>query len=242
MSLTPADEAARDALLEVSDALARVSAALPPAVRPAPTRQEGEPRNVAMLALHLAVATFQRQAPAEIWKRHAGADEPIYRIAHQYVTYLARRFETDVEVAHANVPGLMWVLHPPHRQLMAKDTHADRTWWADRFREHPYLNEAQPAARPRGFLTLYRGATPDRRDGLTWTPSLLLASRYGPTWVARVPGDALLCSYTDLHTALPAHVIAPEYLADVAPVDVRGDLLSPSRRRPHRPSSPSRHR
>ena len=130
---------------------------------------------------------------------------------------VATAHPTDVGTAHANVSGLLWSMHRPHRLLMGKDFYSDRHWWADRFREFPYLDNCVPAPRPEGVLTLYRGAPSERRDGLSWTPDLHLAARYGQIWAVTVPAEAILSTYTDLNTKLPAHVLAPEYLGDVAP-------------------------
>jgi hypothetical protein len=179
--------------------------------------ERNPPHFVAFLAVKLAVAAFDKHLPADLWAEHADDDEPIYRLTHAFVDVVAARNPTDVRTAHANVPGMLWAMHPPHRLLVAKDTYNDRHWWADRFREFPYLDDCAPAPHPQGSFRLYRGAPPERRDGLTWTPDLGLASRYGPIWTVTVPAEAILSTYIDLHTELTAHVVAPEYLADVAP-------------------------
>lgn len=169
------------------------------------------------VSMRLAAAEVAGRLPDNLWARHADDDEPIYRIAQVAVEVLAAGIPTDVSTAHANVPGILWTTHPPHRFLLVKDTYTDRRWWADRFRELPYLDNAVPAPRPEGTLTLYRGAPPERRDGLTWTPDLGLAARYGPIWTVTVPAEAILKTYIDLHTKQPARVLAPEYLTDIVP-------------------------
>jgi hypothetical protein len=82
-----------------------------------------------------------------------------------------------------------------------------RRAWLELFAEAGYTEEGRPAERPTDPLTLYRGATYERRRLMSWTDNRAVAERFaagglvgrqaGRLWTATVPPPALLCRIND---------------------------------------------
>lgn len=90
-----------------------------------------------------------------------------------------------------------------------------------------------PAPRPHGRLTLYRGATPSNRAGLSWTIEPQIAHHFATTrqapgtrsavWIARVPATRLLAYFPD-ENEFVADLTGVEHLVTAAPPDARTHL------------------
>lgn len=134
-------------------------------------------------------------------------------------------------------------LHADHRtspELLAKFLHEAWRWRQDSqgldlqlalsmflelFDRHGFTMEGQPAPKPRGALTLYRGATSENRCGISWTlkPSIadyFAAYRQAPgaigrVWTAHIPAARLLAFFPDEN----------EFIADLRGME---DLVRPA--------------
>lgn len=65
-----------------------------------------------------------------------------------------------------------------------------RRWWLEMFAAAGFTVDGQPADRPHGTLTLYRGATHARRRDMAWTSDLDLARHFASgALLGRMPGQ-----------------------------------------------------
>jgi hypothetical protein len=97
--------------------------------------------------------------------------------------------------------------------------------WREMFHQIPYTVDFRVAPRPIRPLTLFRGATPEKREGISWTLSLDQAryfaryrqapgTRDATVWVCRVPADRMLARVKE-------QSFEHEVVADVRGLDIR---------------------
>ena len=93
---------------------------------------------------------------------------------------------------------------------------------ADDVRRRRLHVDGRAAKRPTDPIRLYRGATPDHRDGWSWTDDPRVAADYasgerfgrlpGRVWTAAVPPDRILCRNTERQEN--------EYVVDTEALDI----------------------
>lgn len=144
----------------------------------------------------------------------------LHDFAHDHLDSEFTNYTPDVlDVAHACVNVLLFT----QATRLDKDPHADRHWWADRFRERPYLHNYSPAARPDGQMRLYRNAPGGREQGIVWTSYAHATMGKGPVWEATFPAAAILAAFPSRPTLdgapRPGLDLAQCYILDPATVD-----------------------
>ena len=105
----------------------------------------------------------------------------------------------------------------PYRML-------DLWQWEELFRWSGYRHDGRLVKPPKAALTLYRGATDDYRDGMSWTSSLEMAEWFvirnrdvfgfeARVWAATFEPYRLLCRIDDRKE--------DEYVVDTSGLDIR---------------------
>lgn len=123
----------------------------------------------------------------------------------------AIRTDEDHRVARAVVMGRLWQAGLGGGETdgpgqAGPDHYGARDWWLDLFTGlgwvAPWERLPAPPVGAFGTLRLYRGATPGREDGISWTRSRALAEHFATVrgdgarvWCADFPAARLLACY-----------------------------------------------
>jgi hypothetical protein len=96
--------------------------------------------------------------------------------------------------------------------------------WAELFRTAGYTHDGQPATPPTEPITVYRGCTPDGREGISWTSDLAVARSFahdqlrgravGHVYAFDAPPDALLAYIHETGRQESEYVIDNAFLKD----------------------------
>jgi hypothetical protein len=154
-------------------------------------------------------------------------------------------------VGRSNGPALLWDLYSAdllNRRLLAPNIggvwsaaeipeyNLEPPMWRQLFVRAGYTENGKPAHRPHQPLILYRGATPDRRAGWSWTNDVNVAAAYafegvrgrkrGRVWVAEVEPARLLAFHDGREEG--------EYVVDTEGMEigVAADVVEPPGKHP----------
>ena len=96
--------------------------------------------------------------------------------------------------------------------------------WAEFFRTAGYTHDGQPAAPPTEPIPVYRGCTPDGREGMSWTSDPAVAQRFahgqlrgravGHVYTFDAPPEALLAYIHEIGRQESDYVIDSDFLED----------------------------
>lgn len=180
----------------------------------------------ATAAVYAAFGCARREVPAG--RPPVGGGDRMHDFAHGHLEDEFTNYTLEMlDTAHACVNLLLFSQASQSRslaELLDMDPHAERHWWADRFREWPYLHNYRPAARPEGEMRLYRNAPGGREDGAVWTQSYAHATLgRDSVWEATFPAAAILAAFPHRPTLeggpRPGQDLAQYYVVDPAIVD-----------------------
>lgn len=140
---------------------------------------------------------------ADMWsidaERFGSLSSRAGRVHSPRLLLLAWEYDKLAEGTLARVLGEVWGAPEfPEQSLDVED-------WRALFADAGYVVNGSPADRPAGPVTLYRGATYERRRGWSWTPDVDLAARFverarifddsaiptATVWIVKAPPESL---------------------------------------------------
>ncbi|WP_431959899.1 hypothetical protein [Mycobacterium sp. smrl_JER01] len=127
-------------------------------------------------------------------------------------------YPQSIDVAdHPEVVTEVWCMAEFPASLLDPDD------WVSLFEEVGYTEDGKPAPRPRNPVTVYRGCSPERRFGMSWTTDIERARWFaqrdlgqgaGQLYEATIPPGCLLAYIHESHRLEAEFVVDPIALND----------------------------